>query len=61
VTVTAGSPCWRASGEVYFEVEVCEAKGNVYVGFAGANMRAACVGQDGKSWAIYNDGDPKHE
>ncbi len=61
MTVTAGSPCWRASGEVYFEVEVCGADGQVFVGFAGANMRADYVGQDDKSWAIYNDGDPCHK
>jgi len=59
--VAAGSPCWRAGGELYFEVEVCEAKGEVYVGFAGANFRAELVGQDDKSWAIYYDGDPKHQ
>jgi hypothetical protein len=61
LTLTAGIPCWRASGELYFEVEVCEAKGEVYVGFAGANMRAEYVGQDDKSWAIYCDGVPRHK
>jgi hypothetical protein len=52
---------WRASGELYFEVDVCEAKGEVYVGFAGANFTAEHVGGDDKSWAIYNDGDPMHK
>jgi hypothetical protein len=61
LTLTAGIPYWRSSGELYFEVEICEAKGDVYVGFAGANMRAEYVGQDDKSWAIYHSGDPVHK
>jgi hypothetical protein len=52
VPVVAPSPCWRTSGELYFEVEVCEAVGDVEVGFAGANFQADAVGDDDKSWAI---------
>ncbi len=58
--VAAPSPCWRTSGKLYFEVEVCEAVGYVQVGFAGANLQADAVGDDDKSWAIYNDGDARH-
>jgi hypothetical protein len=53
--MAAGHPCWRASGELYFEVEVCEAKGAVSVGFAGAHFRAEYVGADDKSWAIVTE------
>jgi hypothetical protein len=60
VPVAAPSPCWRTSGELYFEVKVCEAVGEVLVGFAGANLQANGVGDDDKSWAIYNNGDPYH-
>jgi hypothetical protein len=52
--VAPGIACGRANGELYFEVEVCEAKGEVFVGFAGANFTAESVGDDGKSWAIMN-------
>jgi hypothetical protein len=45
---------WRANGELYLEVEVCEAKGEVFVGFAGANFTAESVGDDDKSWAFSN-------
>jgi hypothetical protein len=58
--VAAPSPCWRTSGELYFEVEVCEAVGRVLVGFAGANFQADGVGDDDKSWAIFNSGTPYH-
>jgi hypothetical protein len=58
--VATPSPCWRTSGELYLEVEVCEAVGNARVGFAGTNFQADGVGDDDKSWAIYNNGDPKH-
>jgi hypothetical protein len=69
VTVAAPSPCWHARGELYFEVEVCEAVGDVLVGFAGANLevffryyvrRADIVTNDDTSWAIYTDGNPRH-
>jgi hypothetical protein len=52
VTVAAPSPCWRTSGKLYFEVEVCEAVGGLLVGFAGAHFQADYSGQDDKSWAI---------
>jgi len=58
--MAAGHPCWRASDELYFEVEVCEAEGQVFVGFSGANFRAEYVGADDKSWAIENDGYNRH-
>ncbi len=61
VSVAAPSPCWRRSGEHYFEVEVCEAVGEVVVGFAGANFQADYVGADDKSWAIEDKhGDSYH-
>jgi hypothetical protein len=60
VSVAAPIPCWRTSGELYFEVEVCEADGHVNVGFAGANLQADKVGDDDKSWAIYDNGDAQH-
>ena len=60
VTVAAPSPCWHARGELYFEVEVCEAVGEVLVGFAGANFQADIVTNDDTSWAIYTDGNPRH-
>jgi hypothetical protein len=59
--VVAGVPCWRASGELYFEVEVCEAKGQIDVGFAAASFRANEVGADDKSWAIYSNGKTYHK
>jgi hypothetical protein len=58
--VAAPSPCWRTSGELYFEVEVCEAVGYVRVGFAGSNFQADGVGEDDKSWAISPTGTPFH-
>jgi hypothetical protein len=58
--VAASGPYARSSGELYFEVEVCEAAGEVQVGFAGANFQADGVGDDDKSWAIFNDGYPLH-
>ena len=58
--VAAPSPCWRTSGELYFEVEVCEAVGRVLVGFAGTNFQSDGVGIDDKSWSILEDGDPVH-
>jgi hypothetical protein len=60
VPVAAPIPCWRTSGVLYFEVEVCETVGGVKVGFAGANFQADAVGADDKSWAISNDGYPEH-
>jgi hypothetical protein len=60
VTVAAPSPCWRTRGELYFEVEVGEAVGEVLVGFAGANFQAGIVANDDKSWAIYKNGNPRH-
>jgi hypothetical protein len=58
--LAAPSPCWRTSGELYFEVEVCEAVGSVFVGFAGANFQGEIVGADDKSWAIYENGAAYH-
>jgi hypothetical protein len=58
--MTVGHPCWRSSGELYFEVEVFEAKGKIFVGFAGSNFRAEYVGADDKSWAIEDDGYNRH-
>jgi hypothetical protein len=60
VPVAAPSPCWRTSGKLYVEVEVCEAVGEVLVGFAGANFQADYIGKDDKSWAIYKNGAPFH-
>jgi hypothetical protein len=60
VLVAAPSPCWRESSKLYFEVEVCEAVGEVLVGFAGANFQADGIGLDDKSWAIYNSGEAVH-
>jgi hypothetical protein len=59
--VAADNLCWRSSGELYFEMEVFEAKGAVYVGFAGANFRAAgLLGDDDKSWALLPGGNVYH-
>jgi hypothetical protein len=59
--VAPGISCWRASSELYFEVDVCEKKGEVYVGFAGANLTAEFVGSDDKSWVTDIMGYPKHK
>jgi hypothetical protein len=41
ITLAAVSPSWRSCGIIYIEVEVCEAAGEVYVGFA--DSRCALV------------------
>jgi hypothetical protein len=58
ITVAAGSACWRSSGQLYFEVEVCVAEGDVLIGLAGSNFRDNMVGYEpsGTSWGIYKDG-----
>jgi hypothetical protein len=58
--MAAPSPCWRTSGELYYEVEVCEAVGHVLVGFAGANIQADRIGEGDNSWAIYDWGIALH-
>ena len=42
----------------YFEVEVLEARGELYVGFAGTNIGPQCtrVGTDAGSWGFFMDG-----
>ncbi len=50
-------------GKYYYEVEVLEAEGYLYVGFAGTNLGPQCsrVGNDSCSWSIYMyDGDGRH-
>ena len=60
--VVVGSPALsRSSGKVFFELEVVEAVGEVFVGYAGTNFRAEYIGADEASWALCNDGDPKHK
>ena len=59
-TVAAGLPCWRSSGMLYCEVEVVEAKGGVFVGFAGASFHEEYVGKEGASWGIYSTGHLVH-
>ena len=47
----------------YFEVEVLEAEGYLFVGFAGTNLGQQCaaVGDDGCSWSYYmGDGEGFH-
>ena len=51
--VVVGSPeLSRSSGKVLFELEVVEAEGEVYVGYAGTNFRAEFVGADETSWGF---------
>jgi hypothetical protein len=59
ITVAAGSACWRSSGKLYFEAEVCVAEGPVLIGLAGSNFRDNMVGFEsiGTSWGIYKSGD----
>jgi len=46
----------HATGRVWFEVEVVEAKGRALVGIAGTNFNGtATVGTDPVSWSIYSD------
>ncbi len=45
-------------GGWYYEVEVLEAEGGLYVGFAGTNLGPQCtvVGDDAHSWGLYMGG-----
>ena len=54
-SIGAGHLC-SSSGRVYFEVEVCEAVGQVTAGFAGTNFAADCVGDDEISWGVNKNG-----
>ena len=45
----------RATGKFYFEVEVCEAEGDLVVGLVGTNFQGKWVGADGLSWAIWSN------
>ena len=62
-----GSPeLSRSSGKVLFELEVVEAVGEIFVGYAGTNFRAEYVGADETSWSLnvggrYGDGYPRHK
>ncbi len=54
----------RATGRVWFEVEVLEAKGSPAVGFAAANFgvrdRYSAIGRDaygGASWSVSRSGE----
>ncbi len=52
-----------AGGKHYYEVEVLEARGWLYVGFAGTNFGPQCmrVGNDSASWGFYmGDGNGRH-
>ena len=52
-----------AGGKYYYEVEVLETEGRLYVGFAGTNLgpQCSCVGNDEFSWSFYmGDGDGRH-
>ncbi len=42
-------------GKYYYEVEVLEAQGYLFVGFAGTNLGPQCsrVGNDKFSWSFY--------
>ncbi len=44
-----------ANGSYYYEVEVLEAQGGLFVGFAGTNFGLHCsnVGDDTCSWSFY--------
>ncbi len=47
-----------AGGKYYYEVEVLDAEGYLYVGFAGTNLGPQCttLGEDACSWS-FNMGD----
>ena len=45
-----------SSGKVFFEIEVLEKKGKMYVGFAGTNFQEERLGLGQCSWAIEEDG-----
>jgi hypothetical protein len=47
-------------GKVHFELDVCNAVGDIVVGFAGTNFGAKCVGGDETSWGIYKEGKGYH-
>ncbi len=60
LTATGGA---GAGGCFYYEVEMLEARGHLYVGFAGTNLAPQCarVGDDTCSWGFYSsDGDGWH-
>ncbi len=46
------------AGGWYYEVEVLEAKGTLFVGLVGTNLGPQCakVGGDACSWSCENDG-----
>ncbi len=46
-----------AGGKYYYEVELLEAQGTLYVGFAGTNFGPQCsyVGNDSASWSFYQN------
>ncbi len=47
-----------AGGKYYYEVEVLEAEGYLYVGFAATNLGPQCttLGEDACSWSFYMGG-----
>jgi len=63
---TVGAPfLMMVSGKAYFEVEVCDTSGNLYVGIVGTNFgcnfTGNYIGDDDISWSIYaDDGDARH-
>ncbi len=61
---TAGAAFLTAAdGKYYYEVEVLDARGWLFVGFAGTNFSPQCsrVGDDSFSWSIYMEhGDGRH-
>ena len=50
----------RGEGKFYFEVEACEATGELFVGLAGTSSGGEYVGADDASWGIENDGYDRH-
>ncbi len=52
-----------AGGKYYYEVEVLEAQGRLFVGFAGTNLGPQCttLGGDACSWSFFmRNGDGYH-
>ncbi len=47
-----------AGGKYYYEVEVLEAQGSLFVGFAGTNLdpQRTTLGEDACSWSFYIGG-----
>ena len=54
-----------SSGKVLFDLEVVEAVGEVFMGYAGTNFRAEYVGADETSWGLcgggFGNGYTKHK